>query len=98
MRTVTLGLTASLLLLTGCGEPEQAVEMAPSEVQPQRDPAATAGRSYERNFVFATVTGDSIFLVPWLLEITTLPGTVVREARGWLNRSGTWESFFAERW
>ena len=63
------------------------------------DPPRTfPGRSYERNFVFVTVTGDSLLMVPWLFETTTQPGTVVREARGWLDRGGTWDAFFAERW
>ncbi len=56
------------------------------------------GRSYERYLVFATVTADSLIMVPWLFETATQPGAVVREARGWLGRSGTWESFFAQRW
>ncbi len=53
---------------------------------------------YERNFVFASLTGDSVFLVPWLIRTTVHPDTVVREARGWLGRGGTWDPFYAERW
>ena len=53
---------------------------------------------YEQNFVFASVIGDSVFLVPWLTRTTTYTGQTVREARGWLARSGTWDAFYAEEW
>lgn len=56
------------------------------------------GRAYERNFVFTTVTGDSSFFVPWLMSIRTRPGTVDRETRGFLERSGTWDEFYSEKW
>lgn len=91
-------LSAGLLALVGCGQPD-----AEFETTPQGSPAATSpgnlpGKSYERNFVFTTLLGDSTFVVPWLLETSTRPGTVVREARGLLNRNGMWEAFFAEEW
>ncbi len=56
------------------------------------------GRFYERSFVFTTLTGDSAFLVPWLMSMRTRPGAVEREAHGFLARSGTWEEFYSERW
>jgi hypothetical protein len=56
------------------------------------------GHSYERNFVFTTLTGDSAFLVPWLMSIRTLPGAVQRETQGFLVRGGTWEQFYSETW
>ncbi len=36
-----------------------------------------------------TTTGDSLLLVPWLLETTPDSNTVFREARGWVDRGGT---------
>jgi hypothetical protein len=85
-------------LCVGCGQPDAATE---SPAQGPPDQAASGnfpGKSYERNFVFTTLGDDSTFVVPWFLETTTRPGTVIREARGWLNRSGTWEAFYAEQW
>lgn len=82
----------------GCAEPTPEVFVESQGTAPSETPRTFPGRSYERNFVFTTVTGDSLFMVPWLFETTTQPGTVVREARGWLHRGGTWDSFFAERW
>ncbi len=81
-----------------CTEPPQEVFVDSRGTAASDAPRSTPGRSYERNFVFATVTGDSLLLVSWLFETTTQPGTVVRQARGWLDRSGTWDAFFAERW
>jgi hypothetical protein len=81
-----------------CAEPAPDVFVEPQSAVPSDAPRNFPGRSYERNFVFVTVTGDSLLMVPWLFETTTQPGTVVREARGWLGRSGTWDAFFAERW
>lgn len=84
--------------LAGCSGPEP--EAAPIDPTTPAPEAAGnfPGRSYERNFVFAALTGDSVFLVPWLMETTTLPGTVVREADAWLARSGTWEGFYSATW
>ena len=81
-----------------CTEPAPEVFVEFPGAAPSNASRAFPGRSYERNFVFVTVTGDSLLMVPWLFETTTQPGTVVREARGWLDRSGTWDAFFAERW
>ena len=91
---------AILLTCAGlaCIEPAPEVFVESAGEAPSDAPRNFPGRSYERNFVFATVTGDSLLLVPWLFETTTQPGTVVREAWGWLSRSGTWDAFFAERW
>jgi len=48
--------------------------------------------------VFISHTGDSLFMVPWVVEATTLPGGVSRTARGWLGRSGAWEPFLRAAW
>ena len=91
---------AVLVMCTGlaCAEPAPEVFVESPGAAPSDAPRNFTGRSYERNFVFLTVTGDSLLMVPWLFETTTQPGTVVREARGWLDRGGTWDAFFAERW
>jgi len=79
----------------------------PDEPAPARDLSSTqtmvnktgfSGPSYERSFVFMTATGDSLLLVPWLLETTPDSNMVFREARGWVGRGGTWEPFLTERW
>jgi len=72
-------------------------------VEPEGNGATAAGNgaetpSFEQNFVFASVNGDSVFLVPWLIRTTSRPDGVLREARGWLDRSGTWDAFYAEEW
>lgn len=92
---------AALLLgaqLMACGEaaPEPPVQ---ASSRPGDSAAPGAERSvYEQDFVFASVTGDSAFLVPWMMRATARPDSVVREARGWLSRGGAWEAFYAERW
>jgi len=55
-------------------------------------------RSFERNFVFASLEGDSVFIVPWLLSWREMPDSVTREAQAWLGRGGVWDRFYAERW
>lgn len=55
-------------------------------------------RTYERNFVFARATGDSIFLVPWLLHTRATPDSVKRQASGWLARDGAWDAFYQVAW
>ena len=86
------------LLLAACGQaaPDQSVETG--DGQARTADGGFSARSYQRNFVSATPEGDSIFLVPWLLETVATPDTVMREATGWLARGGLWESFYAERW
>jgi hypothetical protein len=56
------------------------------------------GRIYERDFVFAAVDGDSVFIVPWMMLATETPDTVEREAHAWLSRGGVWDAFYDERW
>jgi hypothetical protein len=55
-------------------------------------------RMYERNFVFASLDGDSVFIVPWMMQTVESPDTVMRDAWAWLARGGVWDRFFAERW
>ncbi len=97
MRSRLLGLGTSLVL-AACGQaaPDQPVETGGGQA-PTAD-GDFSPRSYERNFVFAALEGDSIFLVPWLLETVATPDTVTRVATGWLARGGIWEAFYAERW
>lgn len=82
----------------GCADPETTTTGATTGASPADRPGNSVGRTFERNFVFTTVSGDSTFVVPWLLTTATRPGTVVREAHGWLARSGIWEGFYSERW
>ena len=92
-----VGLGAGLLF-AACGQaaPDQPVETGGDQA-PTADGGFSA-HSYERNFVFATIEGDSVFLVSWLLGTVATPDTVTREATGWLARGGIWEAFYAERW
>jgi hypothetical protein len=55
-------------------------------------------RMYERNFVFASLDSDSVFIVPWMMQTLESPDTVMRDAWAWLARGGMWDRFFAERW
>ena len=56
------------------------------------------GRIYERNFVFAAVDGDSVFIVPWMMLATETPRAIEREAHAWLARGGVWDGFYSEVW
>jgi hypothetical protein len=72
--------------------PSDHVETAADTVPTDR------GRYFERNIVFVASSPDSVLIVPWLISARTLPGGVLREVRGLLARSETWEEFFADRW
>jgi hypothetical protein len=85
-------------LLAGCGEPAAEPPATPSGAGAAASDGGAASLTYEQSFVFARVSADSVFLVPWLMRTTVLPDTVVREARGWLERSGIWDAFFSATW
>lgn len=88
-----------LILAAACGEDPGPAPGGPAEAGAPADTAdATPRRSYERSVVFVSVTGDSLFVVPWILEATTVPGGVERAARGWLARNGAWDSFLQASW
>jgi hypothetical protein len=92
-------LACSLVVVTfACGGSEPAPLAEPEGAGTTADGGALEAPSFEQHFVFANVSGDSVFLVPWLVRMTSRPDGVVREARGWLARSGTWDAFFAEEW
>ena len=86
------------LAATACGPPEPVAEEAPQAPSEVETPGNFRGRIYERNFVFTTVSGDTTFLVPWILTSATRPGGVDRHARGFLARGETWEAFFDRSW
>lgn len=92
---------ATVLALALAGWGCAGAENAPPETEGSGTGPASADslhRTYERSFVFTTLAGDSVFLVPWLTTITVTGDVAERQARGWLARSGTWEPFYAERW
>lgn len=92
-------LIAALLVLTvACGDAEPVPPAAPVGTGAEAGAAGAETPTFEQDFVFASVSGDSIFLVPWLIRSTSLPDGVQREARGWLARSGTWDAFYSEQW
>ena len=62
---------AALLVGSGCGEPAPEPPSEPEESPVGRTDGTFRGRAYERNFVFASVAGDSVFLVPWLIDAVT---------------------------
>jgi hypothetical protein len=82
----------------GCGDAEPAPPTEPVGEGAAAEGAGPENPVFEQNFVFANVSGDSVFLVPWLIRATSRPDAVMREARGWLARSGTWDAFYAEAW
>ena len=97
-RSLSAGLAAGLLLFAACGGAED--EGAPEQqAEGVGEPASTfRGRIYERNLVFMALSGDSAFVVPWLMTSQTQPGGVRRSARGLLARSTSWEEFYDETW
>jgi hypothetical protein len=84
--------------LVACGEPTPEPPAQPSSTSGATTEAESGPSVYEQDYVFASVTGDSVFLVPWMMKSTVRPDSVVRETRGWLSRGGAWEAFFADRW
>ncbi|MDH5758738.1 MAG: hypothetical protein OEZ65_04055 [Gemmatimonadota bacterium] len=85
-------------VLAGCSGPEA----DPSQGADQGDAGAPTGnfrgRSYERNFVFTNISGDSALMIPWLTTSQTRPGAVDRRVRGFLFRGGNWDPFYDEAW
>jgi len=100
VKTILFGVAIPSLAisLSACSPDEPAPAEDLSGTQTMVNETGFSGASYERSFVFMTTTTDSLLLVPWLLETIPDSITVFREARGWVDRSGTWEPFLAERW
>ena len=84
--------------LAACGGDAEPPEQGASGGPLPTDPGNFEGRVYERNFVFAAVDGDAVFIVPWMTLATETPDTILREAHAWLSRGGVWDGFFAEQW
>lgn len=94
-------LVAPFLLLVSLACADRApggVDASGAGVEGSDTVAPTPRRVYERSIVFTTTTGDSVLIVPWVLEATTHPGGVARLARGWLARNSEWEPFLRSAW
>ena len=89
-----------LMVITAgaCRPPEETVPDRSEEAGQPEDSSNSPVRTYERNIVFASTEGDSVFIVPWMIQTVELAASVRREARGWLTRGGVWDGFLAERW
>ncbi len=96
-RTVAI-VMGCVMFASACGGSEPELSSGAEGTQPPEEDGNFTQRVYERNFVFASLEGDSVFLVPWMMRTVEYPDTVMREARGWLARGGVWEPFFAEQW
>ncbi len=97
-RLLSLVVVTGAVLLAGCGGAEDDPAEEPQTKAATEAAASFRGRIYERNFVFIALSGDSAFMVPWLMSSQTRPGSVQRSARGLLARGGTWEEFYDEAW
>jgi hypothetical protein len=82
----------------GCGDDDALPEPGAADRAALPDSGNFEGRVYERNFVFAAVDEDSVFIVPWMMLATETPDSVQREVHAWLSRGGVWDGFYAERW
>lgn len=102
MRRLTMLATlvglAALAGLAACGEPEQTPPPGSGGRTPPADAENVTLGTYERNLVFTSLEEDGVFIVPWLMQATELPDSLMREASGWLARGGVWDEFYAERW
>ncbi|MHB1194971.1 MAG: hypothetical protein ACYC6F_18265 [Longimicrobiales bacterium] len=97
-RLLPPALVAGALLLAGCGGAEDEPAGSPEAEGAEEAAASFRGRTYERNLVFIALSGDSMFIVPWLMSSQSRPGSVQRSARGLVARGGTWEEFHDESW
>ena len=97
-RRTGLLLTFGALSLMACSadEPQESAAGAPGSETPAS--GNFQERIYERHFVFTTLTGDSAFIVPWLITARTSPEGVDRTARAWLARGEDWEGFYDQSW
>ncbi|MGB1841967.1 MAG: hypothetical protein ACPHWZ_12730 [Longimicrobiales bacterium] len=93
-----IGGFAILGVALACGDTEQPVPQGPTNGTAVADSGNLDRRFYERNFVFASVAADSVFIVPWLMQTAEEADSVTREARAWLARGGIWDGFYEERW
>ena len=93
-----IGGSVILGVALACGETEQPAPQGPTDGTEVADSGNLNRRFYERNFVFASVAADSVFIVPWLLQTVEDPDSVTREARAWIARGGVWDGFYDERW
>jgi hypothetical protein len=91
-------LAAVVAMASACSAPEPG-EPATGDADSTVQPAGNfRERTYERNFVFTTVNGDSALVVPWFTSARSRPGGVERTARAWLARGDEWEAFYDQRW
>jgi hypothetical protein len=97
-RLVALLVGPWVLVALACGEPERPPSQGTRTGDAAADSGDFVGRVFERNFVFASLEGDSVFFVPWLLKATEMPDSVKREAHAWLARGGVWDPFYATTW
>jgi len=81
-----------------CGASEQGPSPGSDTAAALATRGAPEGGVYERNVVFASLEGDSTFLVSWLMKATEGRDSVEREAHGLLARGGVWDAFFQEQW
>jgi hypothetical protein len=81
-----------------CGDGDPPLPQGTASGDAVADSGNLGRRFYERNFVFASLTADSVFIVPWLMQTIEEPNAVTREARAWLARGGVWDGFYNERW
>lgn len=88
----------TLLATLACGESEAPPPRGSGGGSPPTEEGDSVVSVYERNFVFASLEGDSAFIVPWLIQAVEMPDSVRREAQGWIARGGVWDRFYAERW
>jgi hypothetical protein len=85
-------------LFAGCGEAPPQAPATTTAGAGSTPGGGGVGPTYEQSFVFASIRGDSVFLVPWLMRTVAAPDSVFREANGWLARSGAWDAFFSASW
>lgn len=91
-------LCAVTMLATACGGAGEVDDAAETGSPVPSDEGNFPGRVYERNFVFASMEDDSVFIVPWMMETVEGADSVRREARAWLTRGGVWDGFYSEQW